>query len=145
MLQSEFKERTGIDVALDEYRAIEVVYINSDLDKDEFCKMWCKMNASRIRKAKEEAKAKKEERKHRESLLAIFYKLDREIHKRGSDICNLPSTWEFLSNKELSLLEKSNIEIGLTWEKAIKLGYSGPRFYKIDDTRYHIKKFLKIA
>ena len=55
MLQSEFKERTGIDVALDEYRAIEVVYINSDLDKDEFCKMWCKMNVSRIRKAKEEA------------------------------------------------------------------------------------------
>ena len=39
-----------------EFESINKVYMNADIDKDVFCKMWCKMNASRVKAAKEEIK-----------------------------------------------------------------------------------------
>lgn len=40
MLQSEFKDLTGITVSAEEYGAIEAIYNESDLDKKVFCKEW---------------------------------------------------------------------------------------------------------
>lgn len=37
-----------MQVSSEEYEAIETVYLNCDLGKDDFCKMWAKMNAERI-------------------------------------------------------------------------------------------------
>lgn len=54
MLQTEFENRTGVKVTTDEYLAIDTVYMASDLDKDESCKMWCKMNSCRIKASKKE-------------------------------------------------------------------------------------------
>lgn len=68
MLYSEFLERTGVKVQNDEFEAIHVVYLASDLDKDTFCKMWCKMNASRVEVAKREAKRQQKENKYRNIL-----------------------------------------------------------------------------
>ena len=48
MTQQEFQDRVKMRVPAGEYTAIEVVYMNCDLEKDEFCKMWAKMNAKRI-------------------------------------------------------------------------------------------------
>ena len=53
MTQVEFTNRTQVEVSAKEYAAIEEVYMNSDLDKDAFCKMWVKMNKSRVEAAKE--------------------------------------------------------------------------------------------
>lgn len=39
MTQKEFQDRVKMQVSAGEYTAIEVVYMNSDLEKDEFCKM----------------------------------------------------------------------------------------------------------
>lgn len=143
MLQSEFKERTGVDVTLDEYRAIEVVYINSDLDKDEFCKMWCKMNASRVVKAKIDSKEKEEYNNLRNALHAIAKKLSL---KAMQDNCKShPLTIAFLSHKELCLLDKAAIRIQMSEEKSNEYGYSFQRFYDISETAYHIKKYLKIV
>ena len=66
MTRQEFETRTLVmNVSDYEFDAIHAVYMASDLDKDEFCKMWCKMNASRVARAKEEVKkaAKMEELK----------------------------------------------------------------------------------
>ena len=52
MTQQEFFNRTGVEVSNNEFFAIHEVYCNSDLDKDDFCKMWCKMNQSRVKAAK---------------------------------------------------------------------------------------------
>lgn len=60
MTQREFTERTGVEVSVNEYAAIEMVYMASDVDKDEFCRMWVKMNKSRVERAKAEAKARAE-------------------------------------------------------------------------------------
>ena len=53
-MQSEFEKMTGVKVSSDEYKAIEIVYMNSDTDKVLFCQLWMKMNAKRVAKAKAE-------------------------------------------------------------------------------------------
>lgn len=57
MLQHEFESRVGIEVSAKEYAAIEQVYMSSDVEKDEFCKLWAKMNRQRIARIKAEKKA----------------------------------------------------------------------------------------
>ncbi len=72
MTKQEFEHRTLVNVSFDEYEHIEAIYMASDLDKDEFCRMWCKMNKSRVNKAKEEAK----EAKRIESLTLVDYAIE---------------------------------------------------------------------
>lgn len=72
MTKQEFENRTNVQVSSEEYGHIEAVYMASDLDKDEFCRMWCKMNKSRVNKAKEEAK----EAKRIESLPLVDYAIE---------------------------------------------------------------------
>lgn len=72
MTKQEFENRTNVQVSFEEYGHIEFVYMASDLDKDEFCRMWCKMNKSRVNKAKEEAK----EAKRIESLPLVDYAIE---------------------------------------------------------------------
>lgn len=57
MLQHEFESRVKIQVSAQEYAAIEQVYMASDVEKDEFCKLWAKMNRLRIAKAVAQQKA----------------------------------------------------------------------------------------
>lgn len=47
MTQIEFTQRVGIEVSAKEFEAINEVYMNSDLDKDAFCRIWVKMNKAR--------------------------------------------------------------------------------------------------
>lgn len=59
MNKQEFENRVLVKVSEVEYEAIETVYMNSDLDKDEFCKLWCKMNARRVKMVKDAIKEQK--------------------------------------------------------------------------------------
>lgn len=56
MLYSEFEERTGVAVSYEEFEAINEMYMRSDCDKNEFCRLWKKMNHSRVGKAAAERK-----------------------------------------------------------------------------------------
>lgn len=40
MTQKEFEERTGLKLKVGDYAEVEEMYMNTDLDKDEFCKLW---------------------------------------------------------------------------------------------------------
>lgn len=53
-MYGEFVERTGVYVSIDEFNTIVEVYNNSDVNKDEFCKLWAKMNFARVKAAKEQ-------------------------------------------------------------------------------------------
>ena len=55
MTQKEFTNRTNVEVSYKEFEAIHEVYVNSDMDKNEFCEMWKKMNKSRVEKSQMEA------------------------------------------------------------------------------------------
>lgn len=56
MTIQEFQSRTQVSVDVSEFESITTVYMQSDVDKNTFCKMWCKMNATRVMAAKEQAK-----------------------------------------------------------------------------------------
>lgn len=47
-MYSEFVGRTGMNVDSAEFDAIVEVYNDSDVDKDEFCRLWVKMNLNRV-------------------------------------------------------------------------------------------------
>lgn len=56
MTIQEFQSRTQVSVDVSEFESITTVYMQSDVDKDTFCKMWRKMNATRVMAAKWQAK-----------------------------------------------------------------------------------------
>ena len=56
MTIQEFQSRTQVSVDVSEFESITTVYMQSDVDKDTYCKMWCKVNATRVMAAKEQAK-----------------------------------------------------------------------------------------
>ena len=90
MTKQEFENRTLVNVSFEEYEHIESVYMSSDLEKDEFCKMWCKMNKSRVNKAKGAIK----EAKRIESMTLIDYAIETieniALKQRQENGCELP-------------------------------------------------------
>ena len=107
MTQKEFQDRVKMQVSAQEYAAIEVVYMNSDLEKDEFCKMWKKMNAKRIAAYRKAEKEKQEKYEHI-SLLASTRELLRELaYRNGWDA----SPKQVLSSKVIKALDKADIYI----------------------------------
>lgn len=140
MLQKEFEDRTGVKVTTDEYLAIDTVYMASDLDKDEFCKMWCKMNASRIKAAKKEQAENKAKQKETSRLFGIIRKPEKERHY---NIAEEPLTVCFLGKSDVDFLQKLGIQMRISIHEAVSYGYPVPRHYRISETAWHIKKYLK--
>lgn len=145
MLQKEFEDRTGVKVSLEEYSAIETVYMASDLDKDEFCKMWCKMNASRIKAAKKAQAEKEAKARENTRLFNIIGKLERKCEKLRHNIAEEPLTVCFLSESDVAFLQKIGIQMRISRQEAVDYGYPIPRHYRISETAWHIKKYLKRA
>lgn len=84
MLQSEFETRVKMQVSCKEYQSINEVYNNSTLDKDEFCKMWVRMNKERVAKAIVEAKERERMSALKDKawdIIACF----RENHRKLND------------------------------------------------------------
>lgn len=105
MLQSEFEKMVGMSVSPQEYYHIEQVYMNSDLEKTEFCHFWMQMNKKRIKAAKEEAKKKEQESKLRDSLWEMIekYKSLSALDRAYPASCYITAT-------EKKLLEKAEID-----------------------------------
>lgn len=74
MTQQEFFERTKVEVSNDEFWAINEVYNYSELDKDEFCKLWCKMNKTRVKAAKAAEMEAQRRGAYNDALFAWFTK-----------------------------------------------------------------------
>lgn len=60
MTQQEFYALTGVELSNDEFWAVHEVYCESDVEKYEFCKLWCKMNYKRVAEARERTKAQEQ-------------------------------------------------------------------------------------
>lgn len=103
MTQQEFQDRVKMRVPAGEYTAIEVVYMNCDLEKDEFCKMWAKMNAKRIA-AYQKAEKEKQEKHEHISLLASTREL---AYSKGWEA----SPKQVLTSKVIKALDKADIYI----------------------------------
>ena len=94
MTQQEFTQRVNVEVSNKEFEAINEVYMNSDLDKDEFCKMWVKMNKTRVQNAKVDRMIKARDEAYRDALYN-FYTKNNDVNEFMTPICYVNiSTYE---------------------------------------------------
>ena len=104
MTHIEFETRTMVAVSSKEFDAINEVYMNSDLDKDEFCKMWCKMNASRVARAKEEIKKAEAEAARKDMAMDIYVTLTFGVEGlKDADDCLNSKQKRFLADEGIAL------------------------------------------
>lgn len=105
MMQFEFEARTGMPVSSEEYAAIELVYMESDLNKDDFCRIWSKMNKARISEYK---KAQMEKRKI-EDLKWSIGEICMRFRGASSDIWDSRMI-DHLNKKEIAAVEAAGFD-----------------------------------
>ena len=115
-----------------EFESITTVYMQSDVDKDTFCKMWRKMNATRVMAAKEQAKKQQTIDKVFSMVMTNPEWTDVEHY---NDIAVV-----ILSSKDKALIES----IGISLES--EPDNNGFRHFKrFNELRPEINAFLKNA
>jgi hypothetical protein len=128
MTQQEFTQRTNVQVSNTEFDAIHEVYMNSDLDKDEFCKMWVKMNKTRVENAKVERMMKQKEEAYRDALHK-FYTKTNDSNEFQTPIC---------------YVKISAYEVQAMSHAGINVANEGGRIKLLSDIRYEIGKYLRM-
>ena len=128
MTQQEFTQRTKVEVSFNEFNAIHEVYVNSDLDKDEFCKMWVKMNKTRVQNAKVERMIKAKDEAYRDALHK-FYTKNNDVNEFMTPIC---------------YVKISTYEVQAMSYAGIKVANEDGRAKFLSDIRYEIGKFLRM-
>ena len=126
MTQQEFTQRVNVEVSNKEFEAINEVYMNSDLDKDEFCKMWVKMNKTRVQNAKVERMIKAKDEAYRDALHKFYTKND-DVNEFMTPIC---------------YVKISTYEVQAMSYAGIKVANEDGRAKYLSDIRYEIGKFL---
>lgn len=130
MRQQEFESRVQMQVSIEEYSHIEQVYMNSDLDKDEFCKLWVKMNRSRVLASIEKEKARKQQEALNDKLWYIVTKYGSRDYKYiGSE-----SAYSGFTKREKATIESAGLELE-----------SGICPKVMSTVLYEIRKYLKAA
>lgn len=112
MTQQEFTNRTSVKVNEDEYRAIEVVYLASDLEKDDFCRMWCKMNAKRVATAKRMQKIEAEKQEKKDRIFDLLNRLDLNFFRMVEDV---------LGKRDLKFINSLGIDTVFSTEGDIRM------------------------
>ena len=128
MTQQEFTQRVNVEVSNSEFEAINEVYMNSDLDKDEFCKMWVKMNKTRVENAKVERMIKAKDEAYRDALHK-FYTKTNDSNEFQTPIC---------------YVKISTYEVQAMSYAGIKVANEDGRAKYLSDIRYEIGKFLRM-
>lgn len=128
MTQQEFFKRTGVEVSDKEFAAISEVYVMSDVDKDEFCKMWVKMNKTRVQNAKVERMIKAKDEAYRDALHK-FYTKNNDVNEFMTPIC---------------YVKISTYEVQAMSYAGIKVANEDGRAKYLSDIRYEIGKFLRM-
>ena len=128
MTQQEFTQRVNVEVSNKEFEAINEVYMNSDLDKDEFCKMWVKMNKTRVQNAKVERMIKAKDEAYRDALHK-FYTKTNDSNEYMTPIC---------------YVKISTYEVQAMSYAGIKVANEDGRAKYLSDIRYEIGKFLRM-
>ena len=128
MTQQEFTQRVNVEVSNKEFEAINEVYMNSDLDKDEFCKMWVKMNKTRVQNAKVERMIKAKDEAYRDALHKFYTKND-DVNEFMTPIC---------------YVKISTYEVQAMSYAGIKVANEDGRAKYLSDIRHEIGKFLRM-
>lgn len=109
MTQKEFTERTKVEVSTEEFEVINTMYMGSSLDKDAWCKQWCKLNDLRVKNAKAEMKAKAKAEALRDKVFGILDTLRCYAAKSWQNWSHL--TINHITIKQVTLLESIGIKV----------------------------------
>ena len=88
MLQSEFFERTKVNLTGEEYVKIETLYNEVQMDKDEFCKEWLKLRNNPLLKETIEAFYKSQQIVYEISKLRGEIKAMEDAHNTAKEAIN---------------------------------------------------------
>lgn len=83
MTLQEFTLLTGVKVSNDEFWAINEVYNNSEVTKQEFCQIWCKLNPTRVEFVKTEKAIKEKHEKLINKTREIRNKIRLQAEQKG--------------------------------------------------------------
>lgn len=109
MTQQEFTQRTKVVVSDSEFWAINEVYNNSDLNKDDFCKWWKKANKSRVENAIALEKQLAEYEKRADRTIKLIEKLTWGGGATKYHWYYTQAVVDRLSKKDIELVEKLGI------------------------------------
>lgn len=121
MTQIEFESRVKMSVQTWEFEAINIVYNNCDLNKDDFCKMWVSMNKSRVQQYRKMQAEKEAAGKLLDKARKIYDKLTAAWVKNSATM-----SFEVLTRREGDILnevtKKENYENAYAWDSAFEVG-----------------------
>ena len=126
MTKQEFTNRTQVEVSNSEFDMINEFYMNCECDKDEFCKMWCKMNPNRVKEAKVERRLKAKDEAYRDALHKFYNKTN------GEDLWT-PICYVKISVYEIQALSHAGIKVENECGSGVK---------NLLDIRHEIGKYL---
>jgi hypothetical protein len=126
MTKQEFTQRVKVEVSNSEFDMINEFYMSCECDKDEFCKMWVKMNPNRVKKAKVERILKAKDEAYRNALHKFY-------NKTGNYDCWTPICYIKMSAYEIQAMSYAAIKFDNECGSGLK---------DIDTIRYEIGKYL---
>ena len=146
MTIKEFLDRAKVNVTCEEYyNVIEPMYMAADVDKDEFCRLWVKMNHKRVAAAIEAQKEAEKEKRLKERLFNVFNAIRRRCEKLPQPM-HMVKAEDVLNSREKGLLSSVGIEWTAKWIEnpyTIIGGYL--REQMADDIRYELSQKYNFA
>lgn len=128
MTQQEFETLTQVNVASSEFDAINRVYMDSDVDKETFCKFWCKINKSRVLAAKVDRIEAERNAQATRDLLWSIVNCGYTQAELEADAC------DHLGIDQRDACRKVGIDL---------FDYARPKFCKsVSDICYEVNKYL---
>lgn len=121
MTKQEFETRTHVEVTMAEFENINEMYLLSDVDKDEFCRLWSKMNHARVARAKEAKEIATKEMMIKEKALDIVARMHALTTDWAADAMTS------LRKRDITFLESIGFDM-----------YSGCRYKSISEVHYEI-------
>lgn len=128
MTRQEFTSRTKVEVSNNEFETIHEFYMTCECDKDQFCKMWVKMNPARVKNAIIEKKQDAREESYRNTLQKFYNKTN------GIDL-NTSIGWVNMTAYEVKAMSHAGIKLANDFGSGLKT---------VLDIRYEIGKYLRM-
>lgn len=139
MTKQEFETRVKMQVSEKEYLAIEEVYMSSDVDKDEFCKYWSKMNHKRIASAIAKEREATQLSELKDKVFAVYEAINGICWEDASKIAE-----EYLTKAQKKVLALAGISLEETRIDGFT-GYEVTDYKRVYSVSYEASKFLGIA
>ena len=133
MTKQEFENRVKVQVTDQEYYSvIEPMYMNSDVDKDEFCAMWRKMNHKRVKAYLADQLKRKQEQERKDRLFDLKWEIECLPAEKKHTFAVL-----YFTEKQMQDLKDVGIETD-GWNKWLQIHEQK----RLSDIHYDLLKFF---